>query len=334
MESSVLKFIYCTSTNQIKTHIPQESFVVVVIDSAIMEMYGKFFPYPQIPIVATEENKTIKTIEEITIKLLELGADRSTFILAVGGGIISDITGLAASLYMRGVSFGYVPTTLLAQVDAAIGGKTAVNVAGYKNILGVINQPRFTIFCPEFLLSLSEKEMKEGVAELLKTFILGDCESYYNAVEMITECGYSIPDLWPFIQKASKIKAAIVESDPYENGERRILNLGHTFAHALEKTTKISHGEAVSIGIVLAAKLSVNLGILSIAERDQIESDLKKIGLATVSPVPPVLLANAITCDKKKSQDSIRFIVMEKIGKASAYPLKINKLEEYLNDLS
>lgn len=334
MESCVLNFIYCPATNQIKAYIPKDYMVVVVIDAAIQSIYGKYFPYPQIPVVASEENKSFKTIEEITIKLLDLGADRSVFILAVGGGIISDLTGLLASLYMRGVKFGYVPTTLLAQVDAAIGGKTAVNVTGYKNILGVINQPQFTIFCPEFLASLPEKELKDGVAELLKTFILADEESYYKAIGKITECGFSIPALWPFIQKASQIKAGIVESDPYEHGERRILNLGHTFAHALEKTSKISHGEAVSIGIVLAAKLSVNLGILKMEEKDRIEHDFNRIGLNTVSPVPPSSLVGPMVRDKKKSHDSICFIIMEKIGKASAYPLKINKLEEYLNDLS
>ncbi|MFA6335189.1 MAG: 3-dehydroquinate synthase family protein [Bacteroidales bacterium] len=334
MESCVLNFIYCPATNQIKAYIPEEYSVVVVIDAAIQNMYGKYFPYPQIPVVASEEKKSFQTLEDLTIKLLDMGADRSTFILAVGGGIISDLTGLLASLYMRGVKFGYVPTTLLAQVDAAIGGKTAVNVAGYKNILGVINQPQFTIFCPEFLESLPEKELKDGAAELLKTFILADRQSYFSAVDKIVECGFGIDSLWPFIQKASKIKAGIVESDPYENGERRVLNLGHTFAHALEKTTKISHGEAVSVGIILAAKLSVNLGILKVEEKNRIESDFKKIGLTAVSPVPPASLAESIIRDKKRSQDFIRFILIEKIGKASAYPLEINKLEEYLNDLS
>jgi len=334
MESCVLKLIYCPTTNQIKDYIPKGCSVVVVIDAAIQNRFGKLFPYPQISVETSEENKCFKTIEEITIKLLDLGADRSTFILAVGGGILSDLVGFLASIYMRGVKFGYIPTTLLAQVDAAIGGKTAVNVIGYKNILGVINQPQFTIFCPEFLESLPEKELKAGVAELLKTFILADKESYFSVVDQIVENGLNIPVLWPFIQRASKIKAGIVESDPYENGKRRVLNLGHTFAHALEKMAKISHGEAVSIGVILAAKLSVNLGILKVGEKNRIESDFKRIGLTTISPIPPVSMVESIIRDKKRSQDTIKFVIIEKIGKASTYPLEINKLEEYLNDLS
>ena len=204
----------------------------------------------------------------------------------------------------------------------------------YKNILGVINQPEFTIFCPEFLESLPEKEIKAGVSELLKAFILSDRENYFDAIETISEKGLTIDALWPFVKKATKIKAEIVESDPYEKGLRNVLNLGHTFAHGLEKISKISHGEAVSIGIVLAAKLSVNLGYLQVKEQVQIESDFKRIGLATVSPVPVVLLFDSIIRDKKRSQNSISFILIENIGKASAYPLEINKLEEYLNDLS
>jgi len=235
---------------------------------------------------------------------------------------------------MRGVRFGYVPTTLLAQVDAAIGGKTAVNVMGYKNILGVINQPEFTIFCPEFLKSLPEKEIRAGVSELLKAFILADRDGYFNAIDTILEKGLNIEALWPFVQKAIAIKAEIVKTDPYEKGKRKILNLGHTFAHGLEKVTKISHGEAVSIGIVLAAKLSVNLGCLQLSEQIQIESDFKRIGLATESPVPPITLFESIIRDKKRSSNSVNFILIENIGKASAYPLEINKLEEYLNDLS
>lgn len=334
MESIVLKLTYCSKISQITTYLPANCGIVVIIDASIQDRYGKYFPYPQIAVETSEENKSFRTIEELTLKLLDMGAERSTFILAVGGGILSDLTGFLASIYMRGVKFGYVPTTLLAQVDAAIGGKTAVNVLGYKNILGVVNQPQFTIFCPEFLESLPEKELKAGVAELLKTFILADRENYFNVIGQIRENGYNISSLWPFIQKASRIKAGIVESDPYENGARRVLNLGHTFAHALEKMTKISHGEAVSIGIVLAAKLSVNLGILKEEEKARIESDFVEIGLSTKSPVPPVNLVDAIIRDKKRSQDSIKFIIIEKIGKATTYPLAINKLEDYLNDLS
>ncbi|OFY42400.1 MAG: hypothetical protein A2X18_10965 [Bacteroidetes bacterium GWF2_40_14] len=334
MERCVLNLTYCSAIDQIKTYLPANCGVVVLIDASIQKNYGKYFPYPQIPVKSSEENKSFKTIEKLTLKLLNLGADRSTFILAVGGGILSDLAGFLASIYMRGVKFGYVPTTLLAQVDAAIGGKTAVNVSGYKNILGVINQPQFTIFCPGFLESLPEKELKAGVAELIKTFIIADRKSYFSAVEKIAKNGYVVSDLWPFIQGASRIKANIVESDPYEHGERILLNLGHTFAHALEKTVKLSHGEAVSVGIVLAAKLSVKLGILSNEEKIIIESDLKRIGLSTTSPVPLKTLSEAIIRDKKRNKDSIRFVIIEKIGKASTYPLEINKLEDYLNDLS
>lgn len=334
MENCVLNLTYCTAINQINAYLPKDCNVVVIIDASIQNSFGKYFPYPQIAVKASEKSKSFKTIEEIAIKLLDLGADRSVFILSVGGGILSDMTGFLASVYMRGVRFGYVPTTLLAQVDAAVGGKTAVNVRGYKNILGVINQPEFTLFCPDFLESLPEKELKAGVAEMLKTFILADRESYFKAIELIKEKGLDIKGLWPFIQRATQIKAEIVQEDPFEKGKRKLLNLGHTFAHALEKNIKISHGQAVSIGIVLAAKLSVKLGLLKEEDRSRIESDFLKIGLETSSPLPVSSLIDSIVRDKKRSHDKIVFIIIKEIGKADTYPLQIKKLEEYLNDLS
>jgi len=334
MDKCALNLNYCTDLNCIDSYIPKDYRVITIIDAGITQRYGRFFPTPQISVDAFEENKSISSVEKIALQLLDMEADRSTFLLAVGGGIISDLTGFIGSVYMRGIKFAYVPTTLLAQVDAAIGGKTAVNLAGYKNILGVVNQPQFTLFCPEFLNTLPFKEMLAGTSELLKTFILADRENYFNCIGEIRVHGLNSKVLWPYIQKCASIKASIVEQDPYDNGIRKTLNLGHTFAHAFEKYSKIHHGEAVSIGIILAAKLSVKLGLLSIDEAITIESDFKDMGLTVVPPVEITALADIMCHDKKRSGDSIDFILLEKIGKAIIYSIKVKDLEGMLNDLS
>lgn len=334
MEKCALNLNYCADINCIESFIPKDCRVVTIIDADIEERYGKYFPVPRISVVASEENKSLQNVGKISAQLLEMGADRGTFLLAVGGGIISDLTGFIGSVYMRGIKFAYVPTTLLAQADAAIGGKTAVNLGGYKNILGVINQPVYTLFCPDFLNTLPEKEMLAGTSELLKTFILADRENYFNCLGEIRARGLNARTLWPYIKRCSSIKASIVEQDPYDNGIRKTLNLGHTFAHALEKSTSIHHGEAVSIGIVLAAKLSVKLGLLNHDEATTIESDFKDTGLSVKSPVNISSLLEIMCKDKKRSGDSIDFILLESIGKAIIFTIKIKDLEGLLNDLS
>lgn len=334
MENCALNLNYCAGINCIESFIPKDCRVITIIDANIAERYGKYFPQPQISVVASEENKSLQNVERLSLQLLDMGADRSSFLLAVGGGIISDLTGFIGSVYMRGIKFAYVPTTLLAQADAAIGGKTAVNLGGYKNILGVVNQPAYTLFCPDFLDTLPAKEMLAGTSELLKTFLLNDRENYFNCLGEIRAHGLNARTLWPYIKKCSAIKASIVEQDPYDNGIRKTLNLGHTFAHALEKLTGIHHGEAVSIGIVLAAKLSVKTGLLNHDEAITIESDFRDLGLAVKSPVKISELAEIMCKDKKRSGDSIDFILLERIGKAMIFTIKVKDLEGLINDLS
>ena len=328
-----VKLINCLHPEEIISLLPQNRGVVVIIDSLVKALYGNMFPFPQIEFNANEQNKTLTQVSHLTEKLLELGTDRDSFILVVGGGITTDIGAFTGSVYFRGVRFGLVPTTLLSQVDAAIGGKNGVNHLGYKNILGIINQPEFTVLCPAFLKSLNNSDFLGGVAEMLKTLIIGDREKYFEAVKSLSE-NRDIDSLTPFIQRAAQIKASIVTRDMYESGERKLLNLGHTFAHAIEKESGTPHGLAVAAGIVIAAKLSAKLSLLNNSEAKQIEKDFKKLGLPTTSPVDIIKLADSIKRDKKKSGNTITFILIEKIGKCITHPVNIANLEEALYDLS
>ena len=228
----------------------------------------------EMALYVSEEEKTFQTVARICSWLLDSGADRASVLMAVGGGILTDIAGFAAAVYKRGIKVVYLPTTLLSQVDASIGGKTGVNLESYKNMIGVIRQPEFTYICPAVLLSLPESDFRSGAAEMLKTFIIEDKGFYQRAVDFFSSGRMSgeedLNELAALIYAAAKVKAEVVSGDQFEHGLRRKLNLGHTFAHAIEwcvhsdnnlRGFSISHGQAVSVGMVLAARLSEALGV-------------------------------------------------------------------------
>ena len=269
-----------------------------------------------IAIEATEEEKSIETVLLITRSLLEAGASRKALVLAVGGGITTDLAGFAASIYKRGVRYANVPTTLLAQVDAAIGGKTGVNFDAYKNMLGVIVQPVFTYVCAEALRTLPRRDFLSGAAELLKTFIIENEDDHYaRAIQWLSADGADGQDL---ILAAAAVKAGIVSRDPYEAGERRKLNLGHTFAHAIEHEARvreedITHGEAVAMGMILAARLSDRLGVSAGLEA-RLTADFAAVGLPTQCPYPLETLADAMDKDKKAESGLVHFVLAERIG--------------------
>ena len=308
---------------------------------------------------ASEEAKTMETVMDICGWLLDNGADRDALILAVGGGITTDMVGFAASIYKRGVRFAYVPTTLLAQVDASIGGKTGVNFDNYKNMLGVIRQPEFTFVCPQVLESLPHREFTAGVAEMLKTFMIEDDGNYQKAVDVLSEMqqGYSIlppesaEDYWTdcvsaysdellyLINEAVRVKAGVVSRDQYERGERRKLNLGHTFAHAIETLAQredrdITHGEAVAMGLVLASRLSdrVFRGDMDTptALEGSVAIDLCDCGLYPESPYSIDEMAEHMLKDKKAEAGKVHFVLLREVGDVTTYALSVDEVVKLL----
>ncbi len=334
MEKCAQNLIYCNTIADLHSHLPDNCKVITLIDPVVEDLYSQYLPHPRIIVDASEKNKSIARTEELALELLNMGADRETFLLGVGGGIITDLTGFLASVYMRGVRFGFIPTTLLSQVDASIGGKNGVNLKGYKNILGVFRKPEFVLICKDFLKSLPEKEFKNGLSELLKTFIICDRDSFFSVVDVVERYGYDTGMLSPLVDKAANIKFSITEKDPCDRGERELLNLGHTFGHALEKISGIPHGEAVSIGIVTALSFSEKLGLISDEDADIIRKGMEICHLSTVSPVPLSSLKEAVVHDKKKSGSTIRLILPTGIGKAVVHPIEVEILEKYIYDLS
>lgn len=283
-----------------------------------------------VAIEASEEGKNMDTVLLLCRSMLEAGLSRSGVVVCAGGGIISDTGGFAASIYKRGVRYITVPTTLLAQVDAGIGGKNGVNFQGLKNMLGTIVQPAFTYICAAALKTLPRREFLCGAAEMLKTFLIADGALYARAVEALKAGG----DLQELIIKAAQIKAAIVEEDPLEHGRRAVLNLGHTFAHAIEhlsalKGDDIAHGEAVAMGIVLAERLSeakaegrsVSDGrylaseTLTPRSKNSLAEDFASIGLPAQCPYPLEELVPAMEKDKKSTGAKVKFVLLEAPGK-------------------
>ena len=325
-----LQTISFSSLEEIKSLLGNNQRLITIIDSTVSKYYGNFFPSQKIEVEIGEGNKVFSEVEKIAAALLKMEADRDTLIVIAGGGVLCDLGAFTASIYMRGIPFILIPTTLLAMTDAAIGGKNGINIGVYKNILGLFRQPQKTIICPEFLKTLPEKEYRNGLSELLKTFIVGDKESFLKVIPIMSDPNKIIP----YITKAASIKREIVERDPFDKGERRLLNLGHTFAHALELSENIPHGAAVAKGIVLAAKLSVKLSFLSKAEQNIIKESLDIAGFNVSSPVKMEPLINIICRDKKRSGDIINFVLIKRIGETMVYPVHLSDLKDILYDLS
>ena len=296
-----------TQIADIKEILAAEAEVFVVFDRNV-EWVAREMPWPSLGIETSEALKTLESVQKIGRWLMESGASRGALLVAVGGGITTDMAGFAASIYKRGIRYANLPTTLLAQVDAAIGGKTGVNLDGYKNMLGAFRMPEYTFLCADVLRTLPEREFKAGLAELLKTFLLSDAEAYAAALRGVTQ---------ELIARAAQIKAGIVERDPFENGERAKLNLGHTFGHAIEHASegKTAHGEAVAIGIILAARLGESLGISEKGLSARLSADFQSVGLPTESPFPLEELQEAMAKDKKAlGGGKVKFVIPVKRG--------------------
>ena len=259
----------------------------IITDRTVRRLHGHLFPsLPVIEIGAGEEIKTLSTVEAVYGEFLKLGLDRSSWVIGIGGGIVCDVAGFAASTYLRGLSCGFVPTTLLAQVDASVGGKNGVNYRGYKNLVGVFSQPRFVLCDTALLRTLPKEETANGYAEVIKHALIGDA-SLFTYLESNREEALTLDEkvMEKIIHDSLIVKKGIVALDEREAGERRKLNFGHTFGHAVEKSEGVRHGEAISIGMVLAARMSEARGMLTGNDTARIEGALKDFGLPVAGPL-------------------------------------------------
>jgi 3-dehydroquinate synthase len=279
-----------------------------------------------------EEIKTLDTVQDIYAQLLSIQADRSSFIVGIGGGIVCDIAGFVASTFLRGVRFGFVATTLLAQVDASVGGKNGVNFEGYKNMVGLFHQPEFVICDPELLKTLPQKEISGGLAEIVKHAAIADAELFaYLEQHYEDVLALDSDAIQKLVLASVTIKSSVVSRDETEKGERRKLNFGHTFGHAIEKVSGIPHGEAVSRGMAIAAALSVKKGLLTADEDKRIRALLNNLKLPTHFASETQAVVNAITKDKKREGNRIHFVLLNGIGSAIVDKITLEELEDAIH---
>jgi len=305
----------------------------IITDDKIASLYGEtlrdtlssygldvyLFTFPN-----GEQSKTRMTKEQLENQLFEKGLGRDTCVIALGGGVVTDIAGYIAATYCRGVPLVMIPTSLLGMVDASIGGKTGVNVPYGKNMLGCIYQPRKVLIDPSTLKSLPKKEVVNGVVEMIKHGLIADC-GFLEYLETHSQQLLALDSavIEKVIYESCRIKKEIVEQDERENGKRILLNFGHTIGHALELITdySLSHGEAVAIGILVESYISVQLGILNQKSFDRISRILEQYTLPLCLPsrFPVQTILDAMTMDKKSLKGQPRFVMIDAIGSCLAY---------------
>jgi 3-dehydroquinate synthase len=301
---------------------------VLITDSQVGALHGKrvgdtlqkldlkvdFIEFP-----FGESSKNIETCLQVVDRLIALGVDRHSALIALGGGVVGDMTGFLASIYMRGIPFFQIPTTLMAQVDSSIGGKTGIDLPAGKNLLGTFYQPKAVFIDLNFLQTLSDREFNNGLSEILKYGIIEDqelLESLNQGIPALRDPDSSL--LEGIIAKSCRIKKRIVELDEKEGGLRRLLNFGHTMGHAVEAESgyRLSHGEAVAIGMVCVVVLSEKLGYCPSSDRERIESLVRSLGLPCRIPkdLETEDILSRMGKDKKKEGDVLPFVLLKKIG--------------------
>ena len=303
------------------------SRLVVVTDARVGPLYAAraqaalrpVAPSAVFELAGGETGKDMRAVEAVLDALLAAGADRRSVVIALGGGVVGDIAGFAAAIYMRGIRFVQVPTTLLAQVDSSVGGKTGVNHPRGKNLIGAFHQPEAVVADTDTLRMLPPRELSAGLAEVLKHGLLADADYFAQVTDdlpRLLACDEQA--LTEAIARSCQIKAAIVARDEKESGERALLNLGHTFGHAIEALTGYErwlHGEAVGCGMCLAADLSQRLGLISRGDVETIERAVAAARLPTrIDGLSRAAALDSMRGDKKAEAGEIRFIVLERIG--------------------
>lgn len=306
---------------------------VLVTDENVYAAHAKRFKgWNTIVLKPGEEFKVQATVDSIIEQLIEMEADRKTTLVGVGGGVITDITGYVAAVYMRGIRFGFIPTTLLALVDASIGGKNGIDVGVYKNMVGIIRQPAFILHDMVFLKTLPAHEWENGFAEIIKHACIRDA-AMFDHLEQKTFRSFqnSQRTVCELVQRNAALKAAVVKKDEFEKGERRLLNFGHTLGHALENQYELMHGQAVAIGMTYACHISEKL--LRFRDTDRVVRVIEKYGLPTYAEFDKAQAFSVLRMDKKREKTEMNYVLLGKIGKGVVQSIALSKLEQIINEL-
>lgn len=305
---------------------------IFITDTNVAALYPDFFKGHKVIILpAGEENKSWGNIKLITEQLLQQEAHRGITLIAVGGGMVTDITGFVASIYMRGLSFGYIPTTLLGMVDAAIGGKNGINLGLHKNILGTIQQPSLILYDTAFLNTLPDKEWSNGFAEVIKYACLFDVELFESLSQHdIKFYKKHSTELEKLIARCVSWKNKIVLADEKEQGSRKLLNFGHTAGHAIETLYNIPHGHAVALGMLIACIVSEQVCRLGTGVRSNLVKLLQQYQLPVAHPINTAKVMDILKMDKKRNENDIDYIVLNRIGEGAVKTISFEIIHKAL----
>ncbi len=303
--------------------------IIVVDENVAKHHLEKLNIAKSVILPAGEEHKNLQTISRLWKAFLENGLDRRSTVIALGGGVVGDMAGFAASTYMRGINWIGIPTTLLSMVDASLGGKTGFDLPEGKNLIGSFHPPKLVIADPSLLLTLPERELRSGMAEVVKHGIISDPELFNLCLRGLDWVKNNLEEV---VKRAMAVKIKVIEEDPYEKGFRAALNLGHTVGHAVELVSKFNlrHGEAIAIGMVAEAKYSARVGLAGVGLVEAVTESLKALGLPIQIPeeMPREEIIRAMRVDKKKNAKAIRFALPVEIGKVEL--VEVTDLEEVL----
>lgn len=330
--SSFTKVQYCfdAAFNDLKKITPLNN-TIIVTDENVYAFYKKKLAKWETIVLkpAGEKLKTQHIVDELIQQLVNKKADKTTCLVALGGGTVTDLVGYVASIYMRGMRVGFVPTTLLAMVDAAVGGKNGINVDGYKNSIGTTHQPNFVLYDYHFLKTLPHPAWVDGFAEIIKHACIKDAILFQLlSKHNIASFQKDKKKLATLIQNNVLLKLRITQKDELEKNNRYLLNFGHTIGHAIERVHKISHGQAVAVGMAIDCQIAEKY--FGFTQTEKVISLLQQYELPTQLKYDKKALANNFQMDKKKIQNTIQYIFLEKIGKAYIKTIRIADLIKWL----
>lgn len=331
IDNTVVDYYFDTPFSSL-SQIVDKREVIIITDENVYQAHKKQIDnWNHVVIPPGEQYKNQETVNLIIDELIKIPADRSSMIIGLGGGVVTDLAGYIASIYLRGVRLGLIPTSLLNIVDASIGGKNGIDVGLYKNMVGTIRQPDFILLDTAFLKSLPRDEWVNGFAEIIKHSLLGDA-AFFEVLEQYNIDYFMKRNdaLLSLIERNIKVKIGVVQRDPKESGERKILNLGHTLAHAIENKYNIPHGKGVAIGIVMALHIAEQE--LDFQEEDRVIKLLEKYELFSNFDFHPEEIINMLLADKKRVGKTIDYILLQEIGKPAIIPLSLKEINKYLDE--
>ncbi|ULQ57033.1 3-dehydroquinate synthase [Flavihumibacter rivuli] len=324
---STVEYYFGASLSRLKD-VADKAHSVILTDEHIYQHYGnKLKGWKTIVLKPGEEYKVQQTADAVIDELIALEADRKTTLIGMGGGVITDLAGYIGSVYMRGIRTGFIPTSLLAMVDASIGGKNGIDVGVYKNMVGIIRQPAFLFFDTSLLATLPDMEWRNGFAEIIKHGCIKDAAMFRELAAR--DLGYyqknkkAVAEL---VKRNALLKTKVVQQDETEQGDRKLLNFGHTLAHALENQYELTHGQAVAIGITYAAHISASL--LGFRQAEKVVELIDRYGLPTYAQFDKEKVLSVLKHDKKRERDHLHYILLQRIGKGVIHTLPLKEIEQ------